>query len=206
MAKKNDYYFQFMIECAEFSKNASHLLTKTMQTYDLNHLEKVMDEMHEIEHAQDHIKNELRKNLIKEFITPIEREDILELAHRLDNVTDGIEEIVLRLYMFNISAIREDVKQFIEIIDHSCYALKEMMNEFAHFAKSDSIYKHIQEIKLLEETADKLYTTSVHRLFKESTDAQESYVWSELYNQLERCCDRVEHVANAVEMVILKNS
>lgn len=84
-----------------------------------------MDEMHDIEHAQDQIKNELRKNLIKEFITPIDWEDILEWVHRLVNVTH----------------IREDAREFIEIIEHSCFAMTEMKDEFAHFDKLDFIHE-----------------------------------------------------------------
>ncbi len=47
--------------------------------------------MKEFEHAGDSVVHIIIKELNNAFITPIEREDILELTFRMDDVLDGLE-------------------------------------------------------------------------------------------------------------------
>ena len=64
----------------------------------------------------------------------------------------------------------------------------------------------IIEINHLEENGDKLYTEAMRRLYSESGDAVEILSWTTIYDRFEKCCDMCEHVADSVELVILKNS
>lgn len=68
--------------------------------------------MHEIEHSADLEAHEITKRLAKEFITPIEREDILLLVHKIDDITDCIEDVLLHMYMYNVRVIKEDAIKF----------------------------------------------------------------------------------------------
>ena len=53
---------------------------------------------------------------------------------------------------------------------------------------------------------DRLFIDSMRRLHTEVTDPLEIIAWREIYNFLEKCCDACEHVADAVESVIMKNT
>ena len=46
----------------------------------------------------------------------------------------------------------------------------------------------------------------MHRLHTERPDAVEILSWTTIYDRFEKCCDMCEHVADSVELVILKNS
>lgn len=48
------------------------------------------------------------EKLIAEFITPIEREDIITLSWALDDVLDYMEEIYQILFMHNVKSMREE--------------------------------------------------------------------------------------------------
>ena len=73
-----------------------------MDNFDPDELPRHIDEMHSLEHAADTRKHEMLDVLAKAFITPIEREDIIDLSHCIDNMTDKIEDVFLRLYTNNI--------------------------------------------------------------------------------------------------------
>ena len=45
--------------------------------------------------------------LVKAFITPIERDDIMSLSEQIDNVTDCIEDILIHIYINNLTEIRK---------------------------------------------------------------------------------------------------
>lgn len=165
-----------------------------------------MEEMHVIEHNADISKHDTMSELMRAFITPIEREDIILLIQEIDDVTDAIEDVLIRTYMFNVAAIREEALEFADVIVRCCEVLKDTLKEFRHFRKSDSIYENIVEINRLEEEGDALYTRAVRKLYLSSTDPIELSVWREIFDRMEKCCDACEHVANDVESVMLKNS
>lgn len=203
--KENDYFAMFS-EGVSCSCRAADMLGRILADYSPAQLEQHIEAMHEIEHAGDSVRHGLTRHLLKEFITPIEREDIMQLATSIDDLTDAIEDVLLRLYMFNIQAIRSDAVEFVEVIARCCAALKDAVDEFRDFRKSETLRDKIIEINRLEEDGDALYAAAMHRLYAEETNAVSVVAWTTLYDRLEKCCDRCEDIADAIESVVLKNS
>jgi len=165
-----------------------------------------MNALHAVEHSADARKHQIMKKLVKEFITPIEREDIMSLCDKIDDVTDAIDDVLMRIYMNNITRIRDDVIPFTDLIIKCCDILKQIMDEFPNFKKSNSLMQHIITLTTLEEEGDRLYMTAMRRLHTQSADPVEIITWREVYEFLEKCCDACEHAADVVESVIMKNT
>lgn len=207
MSKKSDsYYFQNFIECVECGCQAAKMLEDNLNHFDTGLLQDKLDELHRIEHDADKKKHEMMAVLVKAFITPIEREDIILLSQSIDEVTDKIEDVLIRIYINNVQQIRPEALAFIKVIIRCCEALKEVMEEFADFRKSKTLHGLIIEINALEEEGDLLFIESMRRLHAEVTDPIEIIAWREIYVYLEKCCDACEHVADVVESVIMKNT
>ena len=207
MSKKSDsYYFQNFIECVECGCQAAKMLEDNLEHFDTGLLQDNLDGLHRIEHDADKKKHEMMAVLVKAFITPIEREDIILLSQSIDEVTDKIEDVLIRIYINNIRQIRPEALAFIKVIIRCCEALKEVMEEFADFRKSKTLHDLIIEINALEEEGDRLFIESMRRLHAEVTDPIEIIAWREIYVYLEKCCDACEHVADVVESVIMKNT
>ena len=207
MSKKSDsYYFQNFIECVECGCQAAKMLEDNLNHFDTGLLQDKLDELHRIEHDADKKKHEMMAVLVKAFITPIEREDIILLSQSIDEVTDKIEDVLIRIYINNVQQIRPEALAFIKVIIRRCEALKEVMEEFADFRKSKTLHGLIIEINALEEEGDRLFIESMRRLHAEVTDPIEIIAWREIYVYLEKCCDACEHVADVVESVIMKNT
>ena len=207
MAKKQDsFYFEKFIACTDYSLQAACLLDQVMQQFQPERLVDQVEAMHKVEHAGDEQKHELLNVLAKAFITPIEREDILLLSQNIDEVTDKIEDVLLRLYCNNIQTIRPDALKLSAIIIRCCQEAKQLRTEFAGFKRSKKIQEHIIQINTLEEEADQLFIDSMRDLHTTCTDPIQIIVWRELYIYLEKCVDACEHVADIVESVVMKNS
>lgn len=207
MARKNDYdYFDGFIKLSEYCCSAARMLDDIIRNYDAGSLQKKMKEMHEIEHAADLEGHEIIRRLSREFITPIDREDIISLLHEIDDITDLIEDVLLHMYMYNVKTMRKDALRFSEIILQSVEELKETFKEFKNFRKSKEIHKKIVYINKLEEDGDNLYTEAVRKLHMTSTDAIEIMTWTIAFNRFEKCCDACEEAVNVVEGIIMKNS
>lgn len=207
MGKKQDvYYFNTFVECAEDACRAAQLLKSVLENFSPDGLEEQLKKLHEIEHSADMKKHDITDHLAKEFIPPIEREDIISLSQNIDNVTDKVEDILLRVYMNNVSSIGEDALAMMDVVVHCCEAVRELLREFADFRRSKNLKNVVIRINDLEEEADKLFMTSMRRLYTESKDPIHIIAWREIYIYLERCADACEHVADVVESVVMKNS
>lgn len=206
MAKKGMNYFDAFQKGVEYGCKAAGLLQLCFDQYDPGQLPQRMEEMHGIEHAADEMKHEMMECLLKEFLPPIEREDIMELSSTIDDVTDSIEDVLLRLYMFNITRLRPDVKEFADVIVRLCDGLRKMTGEMHNFRKSTVLRGLLIEINHLEEEGDRLYTQAMRQLYTEGGDPVSVMAWTTLYDRLEKCCDRCEDVADVVERVIMKNT
>ena len=206
MSKKNSPYFDDFISMSEYSCQAAAYLQTVMSSFHADTLPQHREKMHAIEHTADQAKHDMMARLSKEFVTPIDREDIIQLANELDNVTDKIDDILIRMYMYNIVTLRPAAIAFSDVIVRCCNALHKVVSEFPHFHKSTSLIPAIIEVNTVEEEGDNLYIDAVRDLYQTCTNPLEVSVWSELFDRLEECCDACEHVADIMEIIVLKNS
>lgn len=207
MARKNDYdYFEGFVKLSECCCEAAELLDEALINFKADKLDEKMKKMHDIEHAADSLGHEITRRLAKEFITPIEREDIVVLAHGIDDITDAIEDVLLHMYMYNVKEIRNDALKFSRLILQCCKELKVAFEEFRNFHKSKNIHDKIVLINKLEEDGDNLYTEAVRKLHLTSANPIEILTWTTAFDRLEKCCDACEKTVNTIESVIMKNS
>ena len=207
MAKKGDrYYFDNFIACVECSQRAATLLGETLKNYSKEDMAKKREQIHEIEHEADVKKHELMHMLNKAFITPIEREDIVSLAQNLDDITDTIEDVFLRIYICDVDTIKENAIAMTDLVVSACEALKIAMDEFPEFRKSTKLKEYLIRINDLEEEGDNLYIDGMRGLHTGDCSPLEVIAWRDIYSYLERCMDACEHAADVVESVIMKNS
>ena len=206
MAKGDKFYFENFAASTALSKEAAEYLVNCLENYDPNNIEKMLEQMHEIENRADIKKHEMNEALAKAFVTPVDREDLDMLSHQLDDVTDKIEEVLQLFYIYNIQTIDPAAIDFAKNIVKSCDMLCKIMTEFEYFKKSKNIHKLIVELNVVEEDCDKLYLTSMRALTKESGDVLLTISWRDIYDCLEACADACEHVSECVGSVIMKNT
>lgn len=207
MARKNEYnYYEAFVNQSKFSLSSAQILHKTLSDFDAKQLPQKVKEMHEIEHTADLAKHELMNHLLKEFLPPIEREDITALSQEIDDVTDSVEDVLLFINMFNIKSIRPEILKFTSLIERTCQSIFEALVEFKNFRSSKTLHDKIIQINRLEEDGDELYVEMVRNLYKNSQDPIELMTWTEIMHRLERCCDNCEDVADIIESIIMKNS
>jgi len=204
MAKTNPYFEDF-VTLVGFSCEAAEYLRTVLKNFDPTTLPANRATMHKIEHAADQAKHGVINRLAKEFVTPIDREDIMQMTDELDNVTDTIEDIVIRLYMYNIRTVRPEALAFADVIVRCCDTLRVAMEEFHNFQKSQKLNQAIIAVNTMEEEGDAIYIDAVRRLFETCQDPLEVAAWSELFDRLEECCDACEHVADVIEHIAMKN-
>lgn len=197
-------YFDGFIKMTEKAKECADYLNMAINSYDKNSLEKQTEEIHEIEHNSDLIKHEIMANLVKEFLPPIEREDITNIIHYLDNVVDNIEDILVKMYILNLDSVTDEALEFVDLILSCVDMLSQCVSEFQNYKKSKKLKELIVEVNSIEEKGDRLYIKVMRDLYK---NGNSDYIirWSKVYDLMEKCLDSCETVADELEVVMLKN-
>lgn len=204
--KKNSDYFGGFCLSAGYATRAAEFLHETLSSFSHEDFKKYVDEMHEIEHAADANMHEMMRFLAHEFMPPVEREDIVALAQELDNVVDAIDDIMRRIYMFDVSELRPGVLDFTDLIIRCCRTLEEAVTEFRNFKTSKTIHDKLVAVNTLESDGDALHSECIHRLFIEKVDARSTLIWMMLFDDFEMCLDACEDAAEVISSVIMKNS
>lgn len=206
MAKGDKFYFENFAAGAALSKKAATYLVECLENYDPEKIEEMLQKMHEIEHTADIKKHEMNDALAKAFVTPVDREDLDMLSQNLDQVTDKLEEILQKFYVYDIQSVDSSVIEFAKRIVKSCELLCDLMNEFENFKRSKKIRELIIELNDVEEECDRLYLSSMRALTKSSDDILTTISWRDIYECFESCADACEHASECVGSVIMKNT
>lgn len=204
--KQDDYYFDNFIKCEEYACKEAYLLKEILTDFQPAEISKRMEEVHEIEREADTHRHEITDKLAKAFITPIEREDIIALSHHIDDVTDKIEEVLIRVYINNVQEMREKVFSMLNVVIECCEELRNLLKEFKNFKHSKELKQSIIRLNTLEEKEDDLFISSMRKLHVEEKDVRNVIAWREIYTYLEKCADACEHVADIVGSVAMKNT
>lgn len=208
MRRKKDFnYFEYFLSCAKQAYKAAQYLHESFTEFKPATVRDRLTAMHKIENDADLLRHDMLFNLAHEFMTPIEREDIVSLAQELDNVVDAIEDVLQAVYMYNLETIRSDALQFTKLIVGCAGSLVQVMEQFTNFRKSKTINQHAIEVNNVESEGDGLFVEAMHTLFAEqSADPMHRLIWMNMYERLEQCLDECEDVVDIIEGVIMKNS
>ena len=129
----------------------------------------------------------------------------MQISQNMDDLTDKIEDVLIRIYYNHISDIREDAFQMVDVLIRCCEEICLLMEEFPHFKHSKKLHECIVRINSLEEESDELFISCLYRLHGTNIDPLHILVWREIYLYLEKCADTCEHIADIVESVVMKN-
>ncbi|WP_075980558.1 DUF47 domain-containing protein [Bacillus massilinigeriensis] len=202
--KKKDKFSGLLSNIATNLKESANFFAD----YKLNNvsdLKTFSETMKDYEHKGDSFVHEMIKELNNAFITPIEREDILQLTMSMDDVLDGLEHTSALFEMYNITQADEYMVKFVEAI-RSCTHEIETSVELLSTKKLQKIRENAIKIKDYESKCDGIQRQSIKHLFTIEKDPIRIIQYKEIYESLEEIADSCQGVANTLETIIMKNA
>jgi len=194
-------FFDMFDEFAARLTQASHKFHEMVTVFDK--LEIRSHELKRDEDACDASVEKILKALDRTFITPLDREDIHQLASDLDDVMDAIDGTARRSQIFHLGLAPQGAKVLTEVIQRMVGVLAEGVGRLK---KGDDVMKYCIEAKKLEEEGDAIYQEALGRMFETERDALEIIKWKEIYDNLEITLDQGEDVANVLESITIKHA
>ena len=159
------------------------------------------DEIKSIEHKCDVLTHEVIQRLNRTFVTPLDREDIHELARSLDDVMDAIDAAAGMVRLYRLTSVRPGARELAKLISVSA---EQVFKGLQALETRRGVIPFAVELNRLENEADRVHQEAVMRLFDEERDPILVLKWKETLDALEGATDRCEDVANVLEAVIVK--
>lgn len=163
-------------------------------------------EFKRMESQGDSITHEIIKRLHRTFVTPIDREDIAELAHTLDSVMDFVEAAARTLVLYRMPEPNDRARELAHIVLNIALKLDEIMPCLRDRNQYARVLRACVDINSLENQADDVHHAAQAELFDLYQDACDVIKWRELYQHLENATDLGEDVANTLEGIVLKHA
>lgn len=202
--------FDFFIAMEHMSSDAlksSELLNEIINDFDTKKLLEQSQKIHEIEADGDNDVKEIMNELYISFITPIDREDIVQLVDKLDNIIDGINGLTYEFHYLNVQELRPHTEEFMDLICQAVKAVQQSVREFSHYKNSKTLQKNVDQANHIESLGDNLYTKELSRLFREEhIDPIDVIRWQKVYAGFERVLDACEDCADVITGLVIKNS
>ena len=153
------------------------------------------------EQEGDRIAHDIHHRLNSTFVTPIDREDILDLTSDLDDIIDLIDEVSDYLGLYKIEAPMEQSQRLAHVLLQATRQISEAMPRLRTF---DAISHYTVEVNRLENEGDRISRDGVPSLFVNGIDPMVVIRWKDIFASLEASVDACEHVAHVLEGISLR--
>ncbi len=199
---RNEEFFDLFTDVANRNKEAAQHLRDLFEAAP-DRRTPIVEAIKRLEHEADQATHEVVNRLDRTFITPLDREDIHQLASDLDDVMDAMDGTARRAQIFRLGVAPQGVRRLTEVIQRMVAVLAEAVGRLK---KGDDVMRFCVEAKQLEEEGDAIYHEALGQLFEKETNALEVIKWKEIYDNLEGTLDQAEDVANVVESITIKHA
>ena len=202
---KDKVFYDLFEEASGNLQKIAELLVAVVQEPDYNKRQALIDQMRDLEHANDTVTHTIFIELGKNFITPFDREDIHALASALDDVADYIYASGKKINFYKLDPISDEgVQKSAKIILEAVLSLKQGLMELRNLKNTQKIIDNIIKINTAENEADAVFDYSIEALFESNADAKELIKRRELYMVLEMATDKCEDAGNVIESIVVK--
>jgi len=197
-------FFDLLDKLARAVDHGAQLLCEA--TRDGFDVEALKDRIKVVEHEGDQITHELILQVTKSFVTPLDREDIHQLACRLDDILDLVDAAISRIFLYRVGDLTEDARAMCRNLAQATGVLVQGVAKLRRPRDHPDILPYCIEIHTCENEGDRLEQHALAALFEDGRDAAQIIKWKDIYEDLESAIDRCEDAANVLESLVLKSS
>jgi predicted phosphate transport protein (TIGR00153 family) len=157
-----------------------------------------------LEHKNDDFTHNVFTELGRNFITPLDREDIHYLATALDDIADYIYASAKKINFYRVNPNDIGIHKLADLVLQGSVEIKKAVHGLRDMKNLREMTEAIVKINSIENQADDVFDMSIDRLFNNENDFKEVIKKREIYQVLEIATDKCEDAANVIESIIIK--
>jgi hypothetical protein len=152
------------------------------------------------------ICEQIRTELVRTFITGLEREDIEALAHGLSRIPKSSEKLAERLVMAGSHLEGIDFSKHADMMTKATDAIQGMIHQLRQMKDVEKIKTFNDRLQLVEVEADRYMMALMRDIFGGKYEPYRSMVLKDIFELMEKVVDRCHDAGNIVMHIVLKNS
>jgi uncharacterized protein len=162
------------------------------------------------EMAADSVARRIFIGANRTFNAPIDREDILALAHDLDDAVDLIEDTAKGIQRYGVREFPAEMSAMADAVVASAEVLQKVMPYLDSITRDHkTIFALCEQIGLIEGRADESFDAGLTALRSQvragAVDTIGYIDRKELYELIENVVDKCDDVANAIQSITAKH-
>jgi uncharacterized protein len=201
---KNKIFFTLFENLTSINEEMSALLVSCMNEKNLEARLSIIKQIEDLEHKNDEHTHQIFLELGRNFITPLDREDIHALASSIDDVSDYINGAARLLNTYNIDNVPVRACELAECIHRGCKELKIAVSDLRNLKNVRAIADSCIKINSIENEADNIFEHAMNELFENEKEVVRILKLKDLYTNMEMSTDKLEDAANVIESIIVK--
>lgn len=167
---------------------------------------KKLDDLVLARRKEKKISEQISEELVKTFVTGLEREDIEALARTLYKIPKTAEKLAERFLLAAPHLHGAEFSRQAEMMIKATDVVLAMVKHLRHMEDLEEIKELNDKLQYVEGEADKLMLELLRELYSGKFDALRAIVIRDLYELIEKVVDRCRDVGNVVMDIVLKNS
>lgn len=199
-------FFDLLESGAAAAKQSASILVALFPKLSAGAPNDVLTDLAQARRKHKRISQQTTEELCKNFVTPLEREDIEALSTALYKISKNVEKIGERLLISPSGTDLSLVSRQIIMLEKAAEVVVAMVNEIRAKSHGEQIRDDYERLQAIEGDADKLMNELLRELYHGSSDARVVVFWKDLYELLEKGIDRCRDAGYVVFHVALKYS
>ena len=152
------------------------------------------------------ISETINTELVKTFVTGLEREDIEALARGIYRIPKAAEKLAERLVMAGKHLDGIDFSKQADMMAKATDAILAMVKQLRDMKDLEKIKTFNDRLQLVEVEADKYMNELLRELYSGKHEPLRAIVIRDVYELIEKIVDRCHDAGNVVMQIVLKNS
>ncbi len=203
---RDEKFYDLLEASADEAQRSAKLLCSLLRNFNASHTAGVLTDLEISRRDHKRLSQEITEQLCKNFVTPLEREDIEALSSALYRIPKNVEKIGERLTICAPSINAANIGRQAAMLETATGSVAAMVRELRKKSHVEKISENYSRLQTIEGDADKLMTELLRDLFRGDLDAKEVIILKDIYEMLEKLIDRCRDAGNIVFQVVLKYS
>jgi len=152
------------------------------------------------------IAEQISAELVKTFVTGLDREDIEELSLALRKIPKTTEKFAERWLLAAAHIKGVEFTRQGEMMEQATQVVLEMVRQLRHMEHLEKVKELNDKLQYIEGEADNLMLELLKDLYSGKYDALSAIVIRDLYELIEKVIDRCRNAGNVIMHIVLKSS
>jgi uncharacterized protein Yka (UPF0111/DUF47 family) len=200
---KGDRFYQLLEDAAREAHESVRLVVALIKSPAST---KGLDDLALTRRKEKKISEQITAELVKTFVTGLEREDIEALSLSLYKIPKTVEKLAEHINIGHQHLEGMDFARQVEIMEQATDVVLTMVIQLRDMKHLEKIHEMNIKLQYLEGEADKLMMDLLKDLYSGHYDALKVMVIRDLYELMEKVIDRCRDAGNVVMHIVLKNS